>query len=163
MIRARADQRDFRGALRQFQRMEQALLSGFSQATDLAEHVMQTCGVDYRTAYLVVGRAVNRAGRGGLRGVDITGAMLDRAAQEQIGRPLGLTGADLRGVLDPRAIVQTRSAPGGAAPEVVERMAAGCADAARALDARAVRLRAVHHDAVEELLRIAGEVAEIPG
>jgi len=141
------------------ERMEQALLSGFSQATDLAEHVMQSCGVDYRTAYLVVGRAVNRAGREGLRGVDITGEMLDRAAQEQIGRPLGLAGADLSSVLDPRAIVQTRSAPGGAAPEVVERMAAGCADAAHALGARAASLRAAHRNAVDELIRRAGEVA----
>jgi argininosuccinate lyase len=141
------------------ERMEQALLGGFSQATDLAEHVMQSCGVDYRTAYLVVGRAVTRAGREGLRGVDLTGEMLDRAAEEQIGRPLGLTGADLSSVLDPRAIVQTRSAPGGAAPEVVERMAAGCADTASALATRTVALRAAHHRAVDELLRVAREGA----
>src|SRR4030081_2118025 len=76
------------------ERMEQSLLQGFSQATDLAEHVMQSCGVDYRTAYLVVGRAVSRAGREGLRGVDITGEMLDQAALEQIGRRLGLAGSD---------------------------------------------------------------------
>ena len=37
-----------------------SLESGFSQATDLAEFVMQTCGVDYRTAYVVVGAAVRR-------------------------------------------------------------------------------------------------------
>src|SRR6185312_15732393 len=42
-------------------RMNEALLSGFSQATDLAEHVMQTCGVDYRSAYLLVGETVRRA------------------------------------------------------------------------------------------------------
>jgi argininosuccinate lyase len=142
------------------ERMEESLLQGFSQATDLAEHVMQSCGVDYRTAYLVVGRAVARAGREGLRGVDLTGEMLDRAAVEQIGRPLGLGGADLAAVLDPRAIVQTRSAPGGAAPEVVTAMAAGCADAARALGERATSLRAAHREAEARLLRRAAEVAD---
>jgi argininosuccinate lyase len=141
------------------ERMEQALLQGFSQATDLAEHVMQRCGVDYRTAYLVVGRAVSRAGREGLRGVDITGEMLDQAAQEQIGRSLGLAGGDLAEVLDPRAIVQTRSAPGGAAPEVVTRMAAVCAEAARALGDRAAALRAAHRRAEAGLLSRAAEEA----
>lgn len=141
------------------ERMEEALLGGFSQATDLAEHVMQSCGVDYRTAYLVVGRAVTRAGREGLRGIDLTGEMLDRAAVEQIGRPLGLSGRDLATILDPRAIVQTRSAPGGAAPEVVTRMAAGCDDAGRALGERARALRTAHRDAEAGLLRRAAEVA----
>jgi argininosuccinate lyase len=142
------------------ERMEQALLQGFSQATDLAEHVMQSCGVDYRTAYLVVGRAVSRAGREGLRGIDLTGEMLDEAALEQIGRRLGLGGTDLRQVLDPRAIVQTRSAPGGAAPEVVTQMAAGCAEAARTLGARAVSLRTEQVRSQRELLRLATDVAE---
>ncbi len=144
------------------ERMEQALLGGFSQATDLAEHVMQSCGVDYRTAYLVVGRAVTRAGREGLRGVDLTGEMLDRAAVEQIGRPLGLSGSNLAAILDPRAIVQTRSAPGGAAPEVVTRMAAGCGEPAapcgRAPARSARRTATPRHG----LLRRAAEVAGTP-
>jgi argininosuccinate lyase len=107
-------------------RMWSALESGFSQATDLAEYVMQTCAVDYRTAYQVVGLAVRGASREGLRGIDIDGARLDAAAVEHTGAPLGLTGRDLREVLDPRQIVRTRTAEGGAAPEVVEQMAVGC-------------------------------------
>ena len=50
------------------ERMRDALDSGFSQATDLAEYIMQTCGVDYRTAYRVTGHAIRRgspAGRAG--------------------------------------------------------------------------------------------------
>ena len=46
--------------------------------------------------------------------MDLTGDMLDRAAEATIGRPLGLAGRDLSEVLDPRAIVLTRTAPGGA-------------------------------------------------
>jgi argininosuccinate lyase len=105
-------------------RMFEQLEQGFSQATDLAEFVMLECGVDYRTAYLVVGRAVRRASEQGLRGMDITGAMLDRASEELFGRNLGLDGRDLTRVLDPQEIVRTRDAEGGAAPDVVREMAA---------------------------------------
>jgi argininosuccinate lyase len=114
-------------------RMWSALEAGFCQATDLAEYVMQTCDVDYRTAYQVVGVAVRRANAAGLRGIDLDGAMLDDAAREYTGRPIGLTGRDLVEILDPRHIVATRTAAGGAAPPVVEGMAASCREQAREL------------------------------
>ncbi len=140
-------------------RMWESLVAGFSQATDLAEFVMQTCGVDYRTAYQVVGRAVREASREGLRGVDITGEMLDAAASDAIGRSLGLAEKDLTKVLDPLAIVMTRTSPGGAAPEVVREMAASCrgsADGAR----REVRREAGEMDAAEAaLVRLAEQRA----
>jgi argininosuccinate lyase len=113
-------------------RMAAALDSGFSQATDLAEYVMQTCDVDYRTAYEVVGIAVRTAHAAGLRGVDLDGAMLDAAAQQHTGGAIGLTGRDLAEVLDPRRIVATRTAAGGAAPPVVEGMAASSREQAAA-------------------------------
>jgi argininosuccinate lyase len=140
------------------ERMLESLLNGFSQATDLAEYVMQTCGVDYRTAYLVVGSAVGDAGRRGLRGVDLDGAMLDEAAREVVGRPLGLAGHDLEEVLDPRAIVLTRVAPGGAAPAVVEQMAGACGEAAAALRATAARHQRAFREAEDDLLKQAREV-----
>ena len=45
------------------ERMWASLESGFSQATDLAEFVMQTCGVDYRTACERMEYAVRPASR----------------------------------------------------------------------------------------------------
>ncbi len=114
-------------------RMWTALESGFSQATDLAEYVMQARDLDYRTAYQVVGRAVRTASAGGLRGVDLDGSMIDAAAWELTGRSVGLAELDLAPVLDPRAIVETRTAAGGAAPPVVEGMADQCRRAAREL------------------------------
>jgi argininosuccinate lyase len=140
------------------ERMRESLLQGFSQATDLAEFVMQTCGVDYRTAYVVVGRAVRLAGRRGLRGLDLTGAMLDEAAQEVLGRPLGLAERDLTDVLDPRAIVLTRVAPGGAAPAVVQHMARTCTQAAGELRATAARHAQAFREAEGDLLNQAREV-----
>jgi argininosuccinate lyase len=140
-------------------RMREVLLAGFSQATDLAEYVMQACGVDYRTAYLVVGRAVGDAGRRGLRGVDLTGELLDQAALALLGRPLGLAGRDLGEVLDPEAIVRTRLAPGGAAPDVVRGMAADCRRAAERLRTTAGRHREAFRQAEDDLLSRAREVA----
>ncbi len=122
-------------------RMWAALEGGFSQATDLAEYVMQTCELDYRTAYVLVGNAVRTANAAGLRGLDIDAAMLDVAA----GGPLGLDDAELAVVLDPRRIVETRTAAGGAAPGVVEAMAADCSCRAAELGEQAeARLRGFH-------------------
>ncbi|MDQ1393414.1 MAG: argininosuccinate lyase [Acidimicrobiaceae bacterium] len=108
------------------ERMAAELNKGFSQATDLAEFVVQRCGIDYRTAYVVVGETVRAASRRGLRGVDITGEMLDDAAVEYRGHTLGLAGTDLTAVLDPRQIVLTRTAQGGAAPAAVDAMIGSC-------------------------------------
>ena len=141
------------------ERMWEVLLGGFSQATDLAEFVMESCDVDYRTAYLVVGRAVRGAGRQGLRGVDLTGELLDAAATEQLGRPLGLAGRDLSAVLDPRAIVRTRVASGGAAPAVVRDMAARCRVQARATVDRASDAKQRIERAESALVTKAKEVA----
>lgn len=104
-------------------RMAEEVHRGYSQATDLAEHLVQTCDIDYRSAYLVVGRTVRAAARDGVPGVAITGERVDEAAREHLGRPLGVSGTDLSAVLDPWRIVLSRSATGGAAPDEVERMA----------------------------------------
>jgi len=140
-------------------RMWSALQSGFSQATDLAEYVMQTCDLDYRTAYQVVGAAVRTAHQAGLRGIDLDGAMLDAAALAHDGRSLGLAGHDLTQVLDPRHIVETRTAAGGAAPPVVEAMAEGCRTEAAELRALARAGRRRQSDAERDLLAGAARTA----
>ena len=144
-------------------RMAAALESGFSQATDLAEYVMQTCDVDYRTAYEVVGVAVREAAAAGLRGVDVTGERLDAAAADLIGRPLGLAERDLTEVLDPRRIVETRTAAGGAAPPVVEGMAASCSAAATEFAELAQVRRSDFRAASTALVERAAKVAEGAG
>src|SRR5664279_94402 len=135
--------------------MYAALVSGFSQSTDLAEFVMQECDVDYRTAYQVVGLAVRRAAQDGLRGGDLTGERLDAAAVEMEGRALGLTGRNLHEVLDPAAIVATRLTRGGGAPEVVRAMARDCQAAALASASVVAARRAQFDDDERALLEIA--------
>jgi argininosuccinate lyase len=140
-------------------RMWAALEGGFCQATDLAEYVMQVCDLDYRTAYQVVGLAVRQANTAGLRGIDLTGAMLDSAGLEQAGRTLGLAGRDLTDVLDPRVIVDTRTATGGAAPEVVEQMATDCSAEALQLISLASTRREQFAAAESRLLAAASALA----
>ncbi len=136
-------------------RMRAALESGFSQATDLAEYVMQTCGIDYRSAYRVVGHAVRQASAAGLRGSDIDGALLDASATELIGRPLGLTGHDLSAALDPWQIVVSRTTLGGAAPDEVTRMAEQAAAQAGELAGEARRWRETYQAAEDALVAAA--------
>ncbi|HEX4061844.1 MAG TPA: argininosuccinate lyase [Streptosporangiaceae bacterium] len=140
-------------------RMRAALDAGFSQATDLAEHVMTECGIDYRTAYRVVGRAVRQASEAGLSGLDVDGAMLDRAAVEITGHPLGLTGRDLSVVLDHWQIVLSRTARGGAEPGEVRRMAAGAQQRAAELAATARSWRDTYRQAEQALLAAARRCA----
>jgi len=141
-------------------RMRAALEAGFSQATDLAEYVMTECGIDYRTAYRVVGRAVRQASEAGLRGVDVDGAMLDRAAVEITGRPLNLAGRDLSVVLDHWQIVLSRTGRGGAEPGEVRRMAAGTQRRSAGLAARAQRWRDKYQQAEQALLAAARRCVE---
>ncbi len=110
LTRGVIDTLDFNG-----ERMAEALSGGFSQATDLADHLMTECGLDYRTAYRVAGGAVKAAAADGRRGLDITVDDLAAAAVERTGAPVVVDPADLAAVLDPRRIVASRLATGGAA------------------------------------------------
>lgn len=97
-------------------RLRAELGAGYTQATDLAEHLVRTAGVDYRTAYVVVGEVVRDASRRDIPGAAITAEMIEAVALERTGRRWGITDADLAAVLDPWQIVLSRTAEGGAAP-----------------------------------------------
>jgi argininosuccinate lyase len=103
----------------------------------------------------VVGHAVRQASAAGLRGADIDGAMLDAAAAEVTGRPLGLAGRDLSAALDPWQIVASRTALGGAAPGEVRRMAAEADAEASRLAGEARHWRDTYRAAEDTLLEAA--------
>jgi argininosuccinate lyase len=140
-------------------RMREELDAGYTQATDLTEYIVQVCGVDYRSAYVVVGNTVREASRRGIPGKDITGELLDEAALAETGRAWGLSGHDLSGVLDPMQIVATRTATGGAAPSAVTTMITHCRERADELAATVAARRAELDAAVAALLDRARTVA----
>jgi argininosuccinate lyase len=140
-------------------RLREQLDQGFSQATDLAEYVMTTCGLDYRTAYRLVGTAVRRAAATGRRGADIDPALLDEIAAELLGHPLGLDPDALAAAMEWEAIVATRTAVGGAAREPVEAMVAETGERARRLLTVADQRAAAYADAEAGLRERAREAA----
>lgn len=86
----------------------------FSIAADLAERIVLDHGVDYRSAYRIVGRAVADAVHQGR--TTLTVGDLGRAAQAiGVEAPDGLEGA-LNSVADPRAVALGRDTGGGSAP-----------------------------------------------
>jgi argininosuccinate lyase len=97
-------------------RMRTELERGYAQSTDLAEYLTVRLGIDYRSAYLVVGSTVRAASETGIPGRAITAEMINAAAAQQTGQRWELTDADLAGVLEAGNIIASRSALGGAAP-----------------------------------------------
>jgi argininosuccinate lyase len=86
----------------------------FIAGADLAEELARRCGLDYRTAYRVVGRAIAvAAGRGD---TELTVAVVGAAAREVTGTAVPVTAEMLAGATDPAAAVAARNAPGGASP-----------------------------------------------
>src|SRR5208337_4442586 len=97
------------------QRMREEAGKGFSTATELADSLVRSCGLSFRTAHNIVGRAVKKG--------DLSLATLERAAEEVGGgislERKGLTQRDIDRMLDVTYSLEIRKAPGGPAPEAV--------------------------------------------
>jgi argininosuccinate lyase len=89
----------------------------FAVATDVAEEITLSAGIDYRSAYRVVGRAVAAALERGASEIDPLD--INDAAETVLGRSLGLDPARLEAAADPRQAVGTRTSMGGASPAAV--------------------------------------------
>jgi argininosuccinate lyase len=93
-------------------RMGEEAGKGFSTATELADSLVRSYGLPFRTAHNIVGRAVQKG--------TLSLAVLDEAAQE-LGAGIsfaakGLTQQQIDEVLDVRNSIALRKAPGGPAP-----------------------------------------------
>jgi argininosuccinate lyase len=89
----------------------------FTTAADLAEELSLRFGLDYRTAYRVVGRAVAAAVEGG--GTELTADLLSAASEEITGAPMPDAVDALAATKDPIVAVSARDAPGAASPRRV--------------------------------------------
>jgi argininosuccinate lyase len=107
-------------------RMAERAGLGYTQATDLAEEIMLTCGVPYESAHRLVGHLVAQAVEDGVPAEQITPEMVDQAGQAVLGHRLELPPDFLTEILDPVAIVATRHGIGGAALEPMQTMLQEC-------------------------------------
>ena len=95
---------------------------GFSTVTELADEIVRRAGLSFREAHHIVGLTTLEAIKAGRRADEITSAMIDTAAAQVIGRPLGLGAQVVKNALDPFENVRVRTHVGGPAPDEVRRM-----------------------------------------
>jgi argininosuccinate lyase len=100
-------------------------------ATDLAERLMTTTGIDYRSAHKVVGRVVRALEESG-RSFATANARDVGAALTSAGLPVDrVTDELIATALDPTTCISARTDVGGAAPEEVSAMASHLTEAIR--------------------------------
>jgi len=103
-------------------RMKSALAGSWCTASNLADDIVRDTGLSFRQVHHVVARMVRNCIAAEVVPGQTTGAMLDAAAQETIGRPVGLRDEQVRQALDPRRFVETRVTLGSVAPAEVDRL-----------------------------------------
>jgi argininosuccinate lyase len=91
----------------------------WSTTSNLADELVRQTGISFRTAHHVVGRVVRNAIRDGIEPTKVTGAMVDQAAEETIGRSVNLSDQSVNAALDPRAFLWTRATEGSVNPDAV--------------------------------------------
>ncbi|MCB1076648.1 MAG: argininosuccinate lyase [Verrucomicrobiae bacterium] len=103
------------------ERMARGIGEGFPEATDLADHLMMSERMDYRTAHHLVGRAIRVALDSGCSG-PLTASHFHQAA-ELLGIPSPSWDEQTIATLSsPESIVASRQSLGGAAPDQVRAM-----------------------------------------
>ena len=99
------------------ERMKEMAGSFWAQATDVAAALVREKGMPWRTAHQIVGILVRLSYENGRKPLDTTPEMLDQAAIEYMGEPLGISKDVLDRALDPVEFVNARTLYGGPAPE----------------------------------------------
>ncbi|NRD77935.1 argininosuccinate lyase [Bacillus sp. BRMEA1] len=96
--------------------------ASFAVVTELADTLVRTDILPFRTAHQIASKIVKRAISQGKPAHQITLAHVNEAALEAIGKPVLLNEEQLRQSLDPDYFVKVRSLPGGPNPDEVRRM-----------------------------------------
>jgi len=97
---------------------------GYSSATELANQIVRDYGIDYRTAHKIVHDFVVESEARNIPASEARTDLLDAAAEEVLGKRVGMAEARLRELLDPVYFVKVTNSRGGVAPEEVARMIA---------------------------------------
>ncbi len=96
----------------------------FATVTELADTLVRTDALSFRTSHHIVSRVVNEAARLGLSADQISLELVNQAAESVTGHKLRITEDQLRRSLDPVHFVTIRSLPGGPSPVEMNRMIA---------------------------------------
>lgn len=103
-------------------RMLAALAGSWCTASNLADAIVRRTGMSFRQVHHVVARLVRNCLERDIPRSAVSAALVDEAALETVGKPVGLADAEARDALDPRRFVETRVTLGSVAPAEVDRM-----------------------------------------
>lgn len=101
-------------------RMAEASTRHWATATDLASALVRHAGIPWRAAHQITGITVRLAIEEGCAPPALTAALVDRAAVEHLGAPLGVPQAVISDAMDPLRSVERQQLPGGPARVRVE-------------------------------------------
>jgi len=102
--------------------MARRAAEGFGTVTELADEIVRRTGLSFRQAHHIVGLTTLMTIKAGKKANEITSELVDVAAREVIGEPLGLDDETVKKALDPVENVRIRDITGGPAPVEVRRM-----------------------------------------
>lgn len=125
--------------------------ASFAVVTELADTLVRTDNLPFRTSHRIVSRVVKTALDNGLAAQQISLASVNEAAREIIGRELLIDPDTLRRALDPDHFVHIRSLPGGPSPGEMKRMIADRKERVAALLAWHVKASRKLRQALERL------------
>lgn len=94
----------------------------FATVTELADTLVRSDGLCFRTSHHIVSGVVKKAVQAGIGAHEVTLGLVNEVALQVIGREVSLSAEALRLALDPVHFVELRSLPGGPNPEVMKRM-----------------------------------------
>lgn len=100
-------------------RMASRAAEDFSTVTDLADLLVRKADTSFRDAHHIIGAVVRQALDLGMPARDVTPAMIQAAAVQELGREILLEADDIEACLDPVRNVAARQSFGGPAPWLV--------------------------------------------
>ena len=103
-------------------RMRDALNGSWCTASNLADIIVRETGLSFRQVHHAVARLVRICLAENITPSTVTVEVLNRAAQQTLGRSLNIDETILRSALDPEIFVETRETTGSIAPDEVDRM-----------------------------------------
>lgn len=143
-------------------RMADALKRSWCTSSNLADVIVRERGLSFRQVHHIVARVVRDSLAAHIAPYELTGAMVDRAAQEIAGQPMGLSDELVQSALDPRRFVETRITEGSVGPPQVDRLLDQALveidDDTRWLHAARTRL----HIADDALLQAVSRIIDMP-
>ena len=103
-------------------RMALSLESSWCTSSNLADLIVRECKLSFRQVHHIVARLVRDSLAAGIPPYELTGAMLDKAAVDIGGKPLGLSDEFIQAALNPRRFVETRITDGSVGPAQVAKL-----------------------------------------